>query len=123
MAEPRHWHLVLYDVSDDKALRRVHRTLKDWGKPLQLSVFQVRCSARELERLRFELIQVMSEDDRLAIVRLCDGCAGRISVRGKPLTHFDNEDRPFKIGETDMLFADQIAEPRRDLAAHGGGHA
>jgi hypothetical protein len=37
VAEPRHWYLVLYDVSDPPALRQVNKTLKGWGKPLQYS--------------------------------------------------------------------------------------
>ena len=91
MPEPRHWHLLMYDVSDDKTLRLVHRRLMDWGRPLQYSVFRVRCTARELERLRFEVVRLLAPADRLAIVRLCDGCARRISVRGAPLAPLDDE--------------------------------
>jgi len=97
MPEPRHWHLMMYDVSDSKVLRRVHRALKDWGKPLQYSVFRVRCTARELERLRFELVTLLGDDDRLCVVRLCDGCVGRITVRGRELAPLELEQAPFKI--------------------------
>lgn len=97
MAEPRHWHLLMYDVTDEKVLRRVHRTLKDWGKPLQFSIFRVRCTARELERLRFELTKLLGDEDRLCIVRLCDGCSSRVSVRGKDLSPLEVDDAPFMI--------------------------
>ena len=86
----------MYDVSDTKALRRVYKTLWGWGKPVQYSVFRVRCSARELERMRFELARIMDPDDRLLIARLCDECAGRVTVRGKDRVPFDLDVPPFK---------------------------
>ncbi len=97
MAEPRHWHLVMYDVSDVKALRLVHKLLTAWGKPVQLSVFRVRCTARELERLRFEITKHLADEDRLMVVRLCTGCAGRVTTRGKMLSVSESEPPPFRI--------------------------
>jgi CRISPR-associated protein Cas2 len=84
MAEPRHWYLVMYDVSDPKALKRVNKTLKGWGVPLQYSVFAVRASARDLEKLRFQLARFMDKyADRLMIIRLCAGCAARVVTQGR----------------------------------------
>lgn len=97
MAESRHWHLVMYDVSDPKALRRVHKKLCGWGKPVQYSVFRVRATARELERMRCELARILDPDDRLLIARLCDDCASRVTVRGKDLVPFELDLPPFKI--------------------------
>jgi CRISPR-associated protein Cas2 len=97
MAEPRHWHLVMYDISDDVGLRRVHKLLRGWGKPMQYSVFRVHCTARELERMRFEVTSLLGELDRLTVVRLCPGCAGRVSVRGAPLSPLDGDPPPFRI--------------------------
>jgi CRISPR-associated protein Cas2 len=91
MAEPRHLYLMAYDVSDPKRLRQVHKTMTAWGKPVQYSLFRVRCTGRELERLRFELAKLLDADDRLLVVRLCEGCAGRVSVRGKDLAPFETE--------------------------------
>jgi CRISPR-associated protein Cas2 len=36
----RRIYLVTYDISDDKRLRRVFKTMKGFGQHLQLSVFQ-----------------------------------------------------------------------------------
>ena len=91
MPEPRHWYLVMYDVSDPKALRRVQKTLSAWGKPVQYSVFRVRGTEREIERLRFELAKLVSAEDRLLTARLCAGCAQRVSVQGRDLAPFDLE--------------------------------
>lgn len=97
MAEPRHWHFVIYDVLDDKRLRRVHKTCTAWGRPVQLSVFRVRGTARELARLQFELAKILAPEDRLLIVPLCPGCASRILVRGEQIAPFDLDVPPCKI--------------------------
>jgi CRISPR/Cas system-associated endoribonuclease Cas2 len=60
-------------------------------------VFRVHCTARELEQLRFEVTKPMSDDDRLIIVRLCDGCLARMSVRGKPLSPLELEPPPVRM--------------------------
>lgn len=91
MPEPRHLYLLAYDVSDPKRLRKVHKTMTAWGKPVQYSVFRVRCTGRELERLRFELTTHLDADDRLLVIRLCSGCAGRVTVRGKDLAPFETD--------------------------------
>lgn len=91
MPEPRHLYLFAYDVTDPKRLRRVHKTMTAWGKPVQYSVFRVRCTGRELGRLRFELANLLEVDDRLLVVRLCPGCASRVSVRGKDIEPFETD--------------------------------
>lgn len=40
-------YIVTYDVCDPKRLRRVFRTMKGYGDPLQYSVFQCDLSASE----------------------------------------------------------------------------
>ena len=97
MPEPRHWYLLLYDVADDKRLKRTHKALRAWGQPVQLSVFRVRVTVRQLERLRFELARILSDDDRLMVARLCDGCASRVTVQGPELSSFDINPPPFLI--------------------------
>lgn len=97
MPEPRHWYLFIYDVTEPKRLRAVHKILTNWGKPMQYSAFRVRGSAREIERLRYELANAMAEEDRLLVVRLCDGCAARVSVHGEALASFDLDSPPFHL--------------------------
>jgi CRISPR-associated protein Cas2 len=97
MPEPRHWHLMMYDVSEPKALRKVHQMLSAWGKPMQFSVFRVQCTARELEQLRHQLTEVLAPDDRLTVVRLCEGCASRVKERGKELSPLELDTPPFRI--------------------------
>ncbi|AKT41103.1 CRISPR-associated endonuclease Cas2 [Chondromyces crocatus] len=97
MAEPRHWHLVMYDVSEPSTLRKVHKTLSAWGKPMQYSAFRVRGTARELARLRFELSAMIDGKDRLMVIRLCSGCAARVSVQGEALAPLEADPPPFRM--------------------------
>lgn len=97
MPEERHWHIVMYDVRADDRLRKTRKVLESWGSPLQYSVFRVRGTSRELERLRFELARVMEDEDRLMVVRLCPSCAGRVVVRGDDMPALDTEIPAFRI--------------------------
>ncbi|MGQ4808071.1 CRISPR-associated endoribonuclease Cas2 [Candidatus Entotheonellaceae bacterium PAL068K] len=45
----RRCYIVAYDISDPKRLRRVHRTMRGYGEPLQYSVF--RCILSPSERI------------------------------------------------------------------------
>ena len=94
MPEPRHWYLVLYDISDPKQQARVRKKLRAWGKSLQFSVFCVRSSEREHERLRWELAKLVDNTDRITYVRLCSGCAERVHSHGELLHDFDPADLP-----------------------------
>ena len=98
MGEPRHWYLVFYDVSEPRTLRRVHKKVREWGQPLQYSVFAVRGTARELEQLRFELSDIMDATDRLMLVRLCPACAARAIIQGGDGTGgFPEEPNPCRM--------------------------
>jgi CRISPR-associated protein Cas2 len=97
MAEPRHWYLVMYDVSNERTLKSVHKLLTGWGSPVQYSVFRVRCTSRESERLRWELTKLIDTEDRLMFVRLCESCASRVTVQGSQLDPFPSEQPPFRV--------------------------
>ena len=97
MAEAKNWYLLFYDVFDDARLRATHKVLSAWGHPVQFSVFRVRATNRELERLRFELAEVLDPADRLMVVRLCPHCSKTVSVRGKELSPFTIDPPPFRI--------------------------
>jgi len=95
MAEEQHWHLVIYDIRDDKRWARAYKILKGRGERIQYSVFRVRVTRAQLEELRWKLKQVMADEDDLLIVRLCQGCAQRVvDSRGdeawrKPMPRFE----------------------------------
>lgn len=57
-------YLVSYDISNERRLARIHRLLKNWGEPLQKSVFIVK-GDQDIPKLKADLKRTMdeSEDD------------------------------------------------------------
>lgn len=80
----RHVYLICYDVAAPKRLRRVHRTMKGFGDPLQFSVFRCELSKLELHDLRERLAEVLhAKEDRVMIANL-----GPIDGRGDDSLEF-----------------------------------
>lgn len=94
MPGPRHWQLVLYNMSDANQQARVRTTFKAWGEALQLSVFCVRATEPEQARLRFEPARLVDKSNRITYVRLCTGGAGRVHGHNEVLHAFDPDDLP-----------------------------
>ncbi len=78
MAEQRLWFLVSYDVRDAKRLRKVAKHLEGYGVRLQYSGFRCRLSERQVERLRWELAQILDNEDDLLVIGLCSRCGERV---------------------------------------------
>lgn len=58
--------VVAYDTPSDARRRRFVRALQRFGVRVQFSVFELRCSDRELERLRAALERIADDaEDRL----------------------------------------------------------
>lgn len=49
------WHLIAYDISADRARRRVHRRLLREATAVQFSVFLIHCDDQRLRELLDEL--------------------------------------------------------------------
>ena len=65
-------YIVSYDISDRKRLRKVFRTMKGAGDPLQLSVFLCRLSDRQKAQLQFHLQEIVDpESDQVLFVPVC----------------------------------------------------
>ncbi|MEM6371006.1 MAG: CRISPR-associated endonuclease Cas2 [Myxococcota bacterium] len=76
-----HWHLVTYDIRDAGRWRKAYRLLRGHGERLQYSVFRVRASDQQLERLRWELERILDSEDDLLILSLCPSCGRRVKER------------------------------------------
>lgn len=75
--------LISYDITDDKARFRLARTLKDFGKRVQKSVFEAEIDETELTRLRQQLSWVkLDSDDSIRLYRLCEGCVKTVQIWG-----------------------------------------
>lgn len=92
----KRWHVICYDITDPKRWRRVYRKLHGYGRPLQYSIFRCRLTPLQMEKLRWELEQLLTAEDRLLIIHLCDGCEQRTAVHNRPESWTD-EPPPFNF--------------------------
>ena len=79
MGAEKHWYLICYDIRDQKRWRQAYKKLKGCGERLQFSIFRLNLSRAQMESLRREIEKILTEEDDLMIVRLCQSCAKRVS--------------------------------------------
>lgn len=78
----RSWFLISYDVRDPTRLAKAARLLKGYGNRVQYSVFRCFLSQRNLEKLRWEMSKILTDEDDLLIIELCKACVRKIRMRG-----------------------------------------
>lgn len=74
------WWLVCYDVRDPKRLRRAANHMEGYGVRMQYSVFRCWMTEREMERLRWELTQMLEAEDDVFLLPLCPRCHHGIRI-------------------------------------------
>ena len=74
----RKTYLVCYDICEDKRLRRVFKTMRDFGDHLQYSVFECQLSPSDLAECRHVLSEII--DHRVDQVLFVD--LGPVEGRG-----------------------------------------
>ena len=104
------WWLVVYDVRDPKRLRACAKHMEGYGHRVQYSVFRCWLTARESERLRWELTEKLAAEDEVLLMPLCPRCVdGVVGIHGR--------DRPAEWKEEpprhEIVRAASSARPRR----------
>ncbi|MEQ1616902.1 MAG: CRISPR-associated endonuclease Cas2 [Terricaulis sp.] len=87
-------YIVAYDIADQKRWRRVFRTMKGYGRWLQLSVFQCRLSGRRRADLGAVLDRLIHhKEDHVVILDLglADEVDPRVESIGKSFTPIARE--------------------------------
>jgi CRISPR-associated protein Cas2 len=74
------WWLVSYDVRDPKRLRKCAKIMEGYGQRVQYSVFRCWMSKREMERLRWELTEVLKPEDDVVLIPLSPECVAGITA-------------------------------------------
>jgi CRISPR-associated protein Cas2 len=82
--EPKHWYVVCYDITEPKRWRRVYKLMNGYGRRLQYSIFRCRLTVRQMEKLRWELEKILTTEDRLLILILCEGCEKKTATHNRP---------------------------------------
>ncbi|MEO8679987.1 MAG: CRISPR-associated endonuclease Cas2 [Vicinamibacterales bacterium] len=72
------WWLVCYDIRDDKRLRLCAKHMEGYGLRLQYSVFRCWMTTVEVERLRWELTEMLDPADDVLLMPLCQRCVSDI---------------------------------------------
>ncbi len=87
-------YLVCYDICDDKRLRRVFKTMRNYGDHLQYSVFECQLTPSDLARCHAELSAIIHhQQDQVLFVNLgpAEGRGDRvITALGKPYMQVDS---------------------------------
>lgn len=64
-------YIVSYDIADPKRLRKVFKTMRNWGDHLQLSVFECQLTDTELLQCRTELAGLINHaHDQILFIAL-----------------------------------------------------
>jgi CRISPR-associated protein Cas2 len=91
-----HFVVVVYDISNDRRRTRLHKKLKDFGDPVQYSVFECALSTKQICEMKKIVKKVIKPRmDHIRYYYLCASCAQKIEVIG----------RKDVIGEPEVLVA------------------
>ncbi len=96
MSADKRWRLVAYDVRDPQRYRKVFKIVRGAGHSVQYSLFRCHLDAREVEKLRWRLSEVMAPEDRLLIVDLCPTCASHVVSRNH-VAGWEEEEPTYKV--------------------------
>jgi len=76
--------IVSYDISDDRRRTKVARTLEDFGRRVQYSVFECELDAAALKRLGDRLGRIVArKEDSVRFYFLCEACRAKARVLGQ----------------------------------------
>lgn len=77
------WWLIGYDVHDPDRLRKCAKHMEGYGVRVQYSVFRCWMTRREVERLRWELTELLKPEDDVMLIPLCSHCvSGIVGIHG-----------------------------------------
>lgn len=89
----RNTYLVCYDICDDKRLRKVFKTMRNYGDHLQYSVFECQWTSIDLAKCRHELSEIIKHDEDQVLFIDLGPTAGRgervITALGQPYSPLD----------------------------------
>ena len=75
------FHVISYDIPDDRRRNQLAKTLKGFGTRVQYSVFEAHLSHSQFEALKRAVGRVIDPAaDSIRYYTLCSACAVRIEV-------------------------------------------
>jgi CRISPR-associated protein Cas2 len=84
MASENQMIVVVYDISNDRRRTRLHKKLKNYGTPVQYSVFECLLTSEEIAQMKAEVRRILKPRlDHVRYYQLCTACRRRIEVTGR----------------------------------------
>lgn len=77
-------YVISYDITDTKRRNKIFKTLKNYGRHKQYSVFECDISKKRFDALYKELLELMDEEEEgnIRIYHLCRICSDSTMVIG-----------------------------------------
>ncbi|MCB0044716.1 MAG: CRISPR-associated endonuclease Cas2 [Caldilineaceae bacterium] len=73
--------VVAYDIPNNRRRTRLHNRLKDYGTPVQYSVFECLLDDRQLARMQAAVARIIKPRlDHVRYYFLCAACQGKIET-------------------------------------------
>jgi CRISPR-associated protein Cas2 len=82
--EAKHWYVIGYDITEPKRWRKVYKLINGYGRRLQYSLFRCRLTVRQMEQLRWEMEKLLTDEDRLLILNVCENCERKTAAINRP---------------------------------------
>ncbi len=74
---------VSYDVTDNKRRTRLSKTLLDFGRRVQYSVFECNLTEKQLLLLERRIEKIVNhKEDTVRIYRFCEACKDKLRIIG-----------------------------------------
>jgi len=75
---------VAYDIPSDRRRTKLADHLENFGRRVQLSVFECLLEEKQVERMRAGIERLIdTEEDTVRIYRLCGTCEERVEILGR----------------------------------------
>ncbi len=83
-------YVLVYDVVNDRRRNRLHRALKDYGTPVQRSVFEFDLGPKEADAMMLRVEKLINEEeDTVRLYRLCAACLTETRILGEGTLSLD----------------------------------
>jgi len=67
----KHW-LAIYDIRNEKRLRKIAKIIESYGERVQKSVFEIIASEKTINCLRSKIRRIMKKEDFVVYFDICE---------------------------------------------------
>lgn len=79
-------YIVSYDITSDRLRNKVAKTIENYGKRIQYSVFECELTKSRYKKMYSELCKLMADspDGDIRIFSICERCQEKLQIIGIP---------------------------------------